>query len=182
MHGPRVRLWPGALVLLIGAVIFAVDQWTKGVALRELAIGEQVPVVGDLLSWRLVFNPGAAFSLGESITPVFTAFQAIVSVGMIVLAPFVRSTWWAVALGLVLGGASGNLYDRLFRPPSFAHGHVVDFIALPNFPVFNVADMSITTAAVLIIIASFAGWELFGPARSTTAQEPRADEEGTTRG
>lgn len=169
VHGrrvPRARLWPGLLVVLLGALVFVLDQWTKTVALDQLAPGERVPVVGDLLSWQLVFNPGAAFSMGESITPVFTLFQALVAFAVLVVAWRLRSWWWAAALGFVLGGASGNLFDRLFRPPSFGHGHVVDFVALPNFPVFNVADMSITTAAVMIVIAAFAGWEAFETRRS----------------
>lgn len=158
------------MVLVIGACVFALDQWAKSVALACLDRGERIPVVGDLVSWQLVFNPGAAFSMGESITPVFTVFQAVVAITVAVLAWRLRSRWWAVALGLVLGGASGNLFDRLFRPPSFGHGHVVDFIALPNFPVFNVADMSITSAAVMICVAAFAGWEAFaGPQRTQKA-------------
>lgn len=170
---PHARLWPGLLVVLLGALVFALDQWTKTVALRQLAPGERIPVVQDWLSWQLVFNPGAAFSLGQSITPVFTLFQALVAIAVLVMAWRLRSLWWAIALGFVLGGAAGNLFDRLFRPPSFGHGHVVDFVALPNFPVFNVADMSITTAAVMIIVAAFAGWEAFEARRS--ASGPAAD-------
>lgn len=146
---------------IIGAVVYAADQWTKNLALSELHPGVAVPVVGDVLSWRLVFNPGAAFSLGTGITPVFTFFQATVSIAVLVLAWRLRSSWWAVALGLVLGGAGGNLHDRLLRPPSFGYGHVVDFIALPRFPVFNVADSAITSAAVMIMIAALLGWEAF---------------------
>lgn len=168
---PRLRWWPGLLVPLVGVVVYAADQWTKNLALAELRPGVPVPVLGEWLQWRLVFNPGAAFSLGTSITPVFTLFQATVSIAVLVLAWRLRSTWWAVALGLVLGGATGNLHDRLLRPPSFAHGHVVDFIALPNFPVFNIADSAITSAAVMIVIAALFGWEAF----RTRAEVARAE-------
>lgn len=166
---PRARLWPGLLVVVIGLVVYAADQWAKNVALTELSPGVPVPVLGDWLRWQLVFNPGAAFSLGTSITPVFTLFQATVSVAVLFLAWRLRSLWWAVALGLVLGGATGNLHDRLLRPPSFGHGHVVDYIALPNFPVFNIADSAITTAAVMIFVAALAGWEAFRTREETAA-------------
>ncbi|MDO5696549.1 MAG: signal peptidase II [Dermatophilus congolensis] len=166
---PKLRWWPGALVIVIGVVVYAADQWAKNVALAELRPGVPVPVIGEVLEWRLVFNPGAAFSLGTGITPVFTLFQAAVSIAVLVLAWRLRSVWWAVALGLVLGGATGNLHDRLLRPPSFGHGHVVDYIALPNFPVFNIADSAITTAAVMILVAAVFGWEAFRTREETAA-------------
>lgn len=166
---PKLRWWPGALVIVIGVVVYAADQWAKNVALAELRPGVPVPVIGEVLQWRLVFNPGAAFSLGTGITPVFTLFQAAVSIAVLVLAWRLRSVWWAVALGLVLGGATGNLHDRLLRPPSFGHGHVVDYIALPNFPVFNIADSAITTAAVMILVAAVFGWEAFRTREETAA-------------
>ncbi|MBO3128930.1 signal peptidase II [Dermatophilus congolensis] len=157
------RLMPGVLVLLIGSVVFVLDQWSKSVALRTLAEGP-VAVIGDWVRFRLVFNPGAAFSVGESITPVFTVFQAVVGLGVFVAAWRLRSMWWAVTLGLVFGGATGNLFDRLWRPPSFGYGHVVDFISVGSFPVFNVADSAITVAAVMIFVAAVAGWEAFSVA------------------
>lgn len=158
---PAARPWPGLLTVLIGAVVIAADQFTKELALRELADGP-IPVIDDWLRWRLVFNPGAAFSLGESITPVFTFFQAAVAVGVLVMAWRLRSVWWAATLGLVMGGAAGNLYDRLFRPPSFGHGHVVDFVSVGTFPVFNVADSAITIAAGLIVVAAVLDMPAFG--------------------
>lgn len=172
---PRMQWWPGLLVPIIGIIVYAADQWAKNLALAELRPGLAVPVVGEVLQWRLVFNPGAAFSLGTGITPVFTLFQATVSIAVLVLAWRLRSLWWAVAMGLVLGGASGNLHDRLLRPPSFGYGHVVDYIALPNFPVFNIADSAITTAAVMIFVAALAGWEAFRT-REETARLARAAE------
>ncbi|WP_246227089.1 signal peptidase II [Propioniciclava coleopterorum] len=109
-------------------------------------------LLGGLLRLQLIFNPGAAFSMGESVTPVFTVISIVALVFVLGrLLPRTRHVGWVVALGLVLAGILGNLTDRIFRPPGFLHGHVVDFLQLPNFAIFNVADMCITFAAVLII-------------------------------
>jgi len=156
--------------------VASLDQWAKHWALASLAPGESRQVSGGLLRFTLVFNPGAAFSLGTSVTWVFTIIMAAVSTGILVTSVRVRSRWWAVALGLLLGGALGNLYDRLLRPPGFAVGHVVDFLQLPNWPVFNVADSAICTAAAMIAVAAVRGLPLGGRGVGD------ADEEGGTRG
>ncbi|MBO0812195.1 MAG: signal peptidase II, partial [Microlunatus sp.] len=92
-------------------------------------------------------------SLGESYTPVFAALAlAALLFVIIVLLPRLRHTGWAVALGLLMAGVAGNLTDRLFRPPGFFRGHVVDFLQLPHWAIFNVADMCVSSAAVLIVI------------------------------
>lgn len=146
-----------AVVLVIGAVVYALDRLTKHWALGNL--DENVPreFVGSVLRLRLIFNPGAAFSLGTGATPLFTLIQAVVSVVVVVAATRVARASWAVALGLVLGGAAGNLTDRLTRPPGFGLGHVVDFLELPNFPVFNIADSAIVAAACLVTLLSLRG-------------------------
>ena len=86
-----------------------------------------------------------------------------------------RSLPWALTLGLLLGGATGNLVDRYLRPPSVGLGHVVDFIALPNFPVFNVADIGVTTGACLIILLSLRGIRADGTRESDASTSPTAD-------
>lgn len=146
-----------ATVLLLGAVVWGLDRLTKTWALAELVPGRRVPLLGDVLQLNLLFNPGAAFSLGTGITPVFTTIQFVVAVACVVAAWWVGSRGWAIALGLVLGGASGNLVDRLTRAPGFGFGHVVDFLELPHWPVFNIADAAICTAAVLIAVTAFRG-------------------------
>lgn len=151
----RPRL--AVLVVTIGALVWAIDQVTKRWALASLAPGEVRPFLGEVLQFALVFNPGAAFSLGTGITPVFTLAMAVVAVAILLALRRLRSFWWALALGLLLGGALGNLTDRLSRPPGFARGHVVDFLMLPHWPVFNVADSSIVTATALIAVAAFRG-------------------------
>ncbi len=169
-----------ALLLGIGLTVWVLDRVTKNWALGTLTPGIREPLLGEVLQLNLLFNPGAAFSLGTGITPVFAFVQFAVSL-LVVLAAFrVGSTAWAVALGLVLGGASGNLFDRLTRPPGFARGHVVDFLELPNWPVFNVADSAICCAAVLVAITAFAGIGFDGTReggdeRSATDPAPRPD-------
>lgn len=152
-----------ARLLLAGIALaaYAVDQTTKQWAVHALA-DRDIPVIGDLLVLHLVFNPGAAFSTGTEFTIVFTAL-AFVAVGVVLwLSRRVASTMWAVGLGFLLGGVAGNLTDRLFRSPGDFRGHVVDFLMLPNWPVFNVADMCINAAAVAIIIQSLRGIKLDG--------------------
>ena len=151
---PRRRT---GLVLAAAALWLALDQLTKYWAERSLTRGESVPVVGELLQWHLTYNSGAAFSLGTSWTGIVTTVASLVSIGIIWQAFRTRSLPWALTLGLLLGGALGNLADRYLRPPSVGLGHVVDFIRLPNFPVFNVADIGVTTAAGLIILLSLRG-------------------------
>jgi signal peptidase II len=129
------------------------DVITKVVAVGRLDPGEPIRLLGGLLTLRLIRNPGAAFSQGEQFTPVF-ATAAILVVGFVIvrLVPRLGHAGWAVALGLLCAGVAGNLTDRLFRAPGVFRGHVVDFLELPYWPVFNVADMCISAAALMIII------------------------------
>jgi signal peptidase II len=134
----------GGLTLDIVSKILVVDRLAPAVPVRLL---------GGLLTLRLIRNPGAAFSQGENFTPVF----AIAAIGVLLyvilkLVPTLGHLGWAVALGLLCAGVSGNLIDRLFRRPGILRGHVVDFFQLPHFAIFNVADMCITAAAVMIMI------------------------------
>ena len=167
-----------AVVLGLGLLVWTLDKLSKEWALRELTPGVVRPLLGEVLQLTLLFNPGAAFSLGTGVTPVFTAIQAIVSVAVVIAAFRVGSAWWAAGLGLVLGGATGNLTDRLTRPPGFGHGHVVDFLMLPNWPVFNIADICINVAAGLIILQTFRGVALDGSRDADADADP--DTEPTT--
>ena len=131
----------------------AVDVVTKSVAVDRLDPQSPVRLLGGLLTLRLIRNPGAAFSQGENITPVFGIAAICVLLFVIFrLVPKIAHLGWAVALGLLCAGVSGNLTDRLFRQPGVLRGHVVDFFQLPHFAIFNVADMCITGAAVMIMI------------------------------
>lgn len=149
----RPRLWP-----LFGAVALvglATDVVTKVAAVTYLEPGVGVPFVGRLLTLRLIRNPGAAFSQGEGFTWVFAVAAVLVLAFVLVrLVPRLGHVGWAVALGLLVAGVSGNLADRLFRPPGPLRGHVVDFLQLPHWPIFNAADVCITTAAVMVVVLS----------------------------
>ena len=153
---PRTRRLVVSLLLLAAVVVLA-DQLTKEWALANLTEGVREPVLGDLLGLTLVFNPGAALSLASGTTWLFTLAALGVSVAILRVAPRLGSRGWAVGLGLLLGGALGNLLDRLLREPGFAVGHVVDFIAYLDWFVGNVADIAIVAAAILIVLLSIRG-------------------------
>ncbi|MGC3954224.1 MAG: signal peptidase II [Propionicimonas sp.] len=136
----------------IAVVGIGLDQATKALALANLDPAEPIRLLGGLLTLQLIRNPGAAFSMGEQFTVVLTGIAIAAMVGVAGwLLPRVRHLGWAVATGCLLAGIVGNLIDRLFREPSPFHGHVIDFLQLPHFAIFNVADMFITAAAVLVI-------------------------------
>ncbi|WP_109474703.1 signal peptidase II [Ornithinimicrobium cavernae] len=145
------------LVLAIAAVWVASDQVTKNIAEDALSDGSTRPFIGELLQFHLTYNPGAAFSMGTGSTGLLTILAVTVCIVIIWNARRLGSLPWAVGLGLLLGGALGNLIDRLTREPGFGKGHVVDFLMLPNFPIFNVADIGITSAAVLIGLLALRG-------------------------
>ena len=132
-----------------------VDQASKRAVLESLSPGQPAEIVGSLVRFNLVFNPGAAFSLGTSMTLALSIFAIVALLACLFIAlRKVRTLSQGLAVGLMMAGISGNLHDRLFRPPGPLLGHVVDFIQLPHFAVFNVADMCITSAAFLIILLS----------------------------
>lgn len=147
------------LVIWIACAAFAYvfDQLTKAWVVATMEIGEVTPVIGELLQWHFIRNSGAAFSIGEDYTWIFTIVMVVVIIGIIIQARRLRSVWWSIGLGLLLGGAAGNLTDRLFREPSFGMGHVVDFIAFPNFAIFNIADSAIVGSVIVICILTFMG-------------------------
>jgi signal peptidase II len=137
-------------IALAGVVL---DVLTKIIAVDRLEPLVPVRLIGGLLTLRLIRNPGAAFSSGENFTFVFAIAAAAVLVFVVVrLAPRIGHVGWAVALGLLTAGVAGNLVDRLFRAPGVLRGHVVDFLQLPHWPIFNGADRCITSAAVLIMV------------------------------
>ena len=157
----------------IAVVGVALDQITKALAIVHLDPAEPVRLLGGLLTLQLIRNPGAAFSMGEQLTVVFTgiAILALVGVGGWLL-PRVRHTGWAVATGCLLAGIVGNLLDRLFREPGPFHGHVIDFLQLPNFAIFNVADMFITAAATLVVWLSLITQVSVAGVRLKQAEKP----------
>lgn len=147
-------LW---LLAVVAAVVVVADQAAKWLALRRLTPGEVHDVVGTWIRLSLIRNPGAAFSLGERSTWLLTIIAVAVLVAIVSVARRLGSTAWAVALGLILGGAIGNLLDRFFREPGFGRGHVVDFIDYFGLFIGNVADIAIVGAAILIAVLSLRG-------------------------
>ncbi|UNX55987.1 signal peptidase II [Georgenia sp. TF02-10] len=160
------------LLLALAGAVAVVDQLTKHLAEARLEPGEIVPVLGDLLGLQLIYNSGAAFSLATGMTWVFTLLSAVVAVVVVRYGRRLGSAGWAVALGLLLGGCLGNLYDRLFREPGFPEGHVVDFISYGGLFVGNVADIAIVAAAALVAVLALRGRELDGT-RAGTEQRDR---------
>ena len=163
------------LVLALVAVGgYALDQISKALVVRVMTEGENVRVLGDVLQWHFVRNPGAAFSFATGLTWVFSLIAAGVVVFVVWFAPRIRSRLWAIVFGLLLGGVLGNLTDRLFREPSFGLGHVVDFIYTPWMmpAIYNVADCCIVVSMVLFMLLSLRGIGLDG--RRTPASEPAA--------
>ncbi|MDX2970937.1 signal peptidase II [Kribbella solani] len=162
------RSWKWTLVFGgVGLVVLLLDQLTKALALAHLTPGEPVNVIGSLLKFNLIRNSGAAFSLGAGYTPYISAVQIIVAIGVVYLSRRLESAGWALAFGLLFGGAVGNILDRIFRAPSPFHGHVVDFLQTPHWAIFNVADMAVTSAAILLVIQTLRGIRLDG------TREPR---------
>ena len=151
--------------LVLGIALFLVflDQLSKFSIEATLDPGESVNILGELLRFTLVYNDSAAFSIGVGATWPLTLISTIAVLAIIWFGPKSKSVIWLVISGLVLGGAAGNLIDRLFREPGFANGHVVDFLQIPfNFPIFNLADSFVVIGVSLAIYRTFRGDDLGG--------------------
>ncbi|WP_075726786.1 signal peptidase II [Corynebacterium aquilae] len=144
-------------MLAIALVVVALDQLSKWLILATQTPGVPTPVIGDFARLYLTFNSGAAFSMGSGHTWIFTLIQAAFVIGVAIASRYITSPANAIGAALIAGGAAGNLIDRLFRAPSFGFGHVVDFISIGNFAIFNVADSAITCGAALLVLLSFIG-------------------------
>ncbi|MGC0364454.1 signal peptidase II [Rhodococcus sp. 27YEA15] len=147
------------LLVLIAVVVLVADILTKVWAVAAVKPGKPIEIIGDVVTFTMVRNPGAAFSMATSMTWILTLVAIGVVVGVIKIGRTLRSPWWALGLGLVLGGALGNLTDRFFRSPGFMRGHVVDFVSVGWWPVFNVADSAIVCGAVLLVVLTLFGFE-----------------------
>ena len=144
------------------AVVF-LDQLTKEIAIANLNDGKVVSVVGEILRFRLAYNDAAAFSMGVGATWVLAIVASVAVLVLLWFGPKSRNYTWTTIAAIVLGGAAGNLVDRLTRPPGFLNGHVVDFISIPfNFPIFNLADSFLVIGVSLAILRTLMGDELGG--------------------
>ena len=173
---PRTRV-----LVAIAVGVFLLDLVTKVVVVATIEPGEDIRVLGGLIYLTQLRNVGAAFSFAEGWTIVFSLIAVVVSVVIVRTARRLFSTGWAVALGLVLGGALGNLVDRIFRAPGFLRGGVVDFLSAfgPDgriWPVFNVADSAIVCGGILGALLALRGIEFdgtrIGTKRAATPSEP----------
>ena len=153
---PRRRL---RLLLAVAAVVLVLDIVTKVLAVKLLIPGQPVPIIGDTVTWTLVRNSGAAFSMATGYTWMLTLIATGVVVGIFWMGRRLVSPWWAIGLGMILGGATGNLVDRFFRSPGPLQGHVVDFLSVGWWPVFNVADPSVVGGAILLVTLSAMGYD-----------------------
>jgi len=154
------------LILIIAALVVLADQLTKLWATSTLQEGTYSSLIGTLLGLQLTYNSGAAFSSLVDATWVFTIIAAVAVVALLWFSRRVGSRWWAVAFGLLLGGAITHLGDRLFRAPSFGQGRVVDFIAYANWFIGNVADIAIFSGALLALALAVVRVPLRGDRRS----------------
>lgn len=182
---PLRKAAAGTLIALLAVLVLAADQFTKHLALENLPYEQPVPVIGDFLIFYLVRNPGAAFSLGEEVTWVFTiALAAVAGVIVWLAATRVKSRLWAVALGLLLGGVLGNLTDRLFREPGFAVGHVIDFINTPWMmpAIYNIADIFIVTMMIGVALLVLVGLHLDGAREARKAEAGDSVEDAAVTG
>jgi signal peptidase II len=183
----RRRIW---IVLICAALALAVDTVSKAVVVANLQDRGPIHVPGGFLNLTLIRNSGAAFSIGEGQTWVFTVIAAAVVFVILRVSRNLRSLPWAIALGLLLGGALGNLSDRLLRSPGVGRGDVVDFLQFPtfplvhyDFPVFNLADTSIVIGGCLMVLLSFLGMQPDGTRHKDlkpadgTAEEPSAEDQ-----
>jgi signal peptidase II len=160
----KVSIRAIAVLAFAAVCVWALDQGVKALVVAHLPYGVSVEALGGLLQLHYVTNPGAAFSFGVNMTWVFSIVAVAVVVAIVVTARRIRTAWWAVMLGMLLGGALGNLTDRLFRPPGFGVGHVVDFIYVPWMmpAIFNIADSFICIAMAFFVVLTLLGVNLDG--------------------
>jgi signal peptidase II len=151
-----------SVLLAVAATVLVCDAITKAIVVAGLSGHQPVRLFSGLLTLQVMRNSGAAFNIGTSMTIVFTAIAAGVIVFILRTARRLRSLPWAITLGLLLGGATGNLADRLLRSPAPLRGYVVDWIELPHWPVFNLADSAIVCGGVIAILLSVRGMRIDG--------------------
>ncbi len=132
--------------------VWVLDLATKIWAVNNLSYKSNIKIIGEFFQLTFVRNSGAAFSFAAGATIFLSIFGLIVMSAILYYSPQITSRGWAVVLGLVLGGILGNLVDRIFREPGLLRGHVIDWMQLPNWPVFNIADTAIVTAAVISMV------------------------------
>lgn len=163
------------VLLAVALTVLVLDVLTKTLVVARLEGYAPIALLGGRLLLQVSRNPGAAFSFAQGATVLFTAVAVAVVVVILRVSRRLYSTGWAVALGLLLGGATGNLVDRLLRTPGIGRGAVVDFIDFRVWPSFNIADSAIVTGGVLAVLLSLRGIEVDGT-RSRGREHPQEPE------
>jgi signal peptidase II len=147
---------------VVATVLYIADQVSKRAAVEHLTGRDDVRVVGEILQLHLTRNPGAAFSLGTGFTVGLSCLAVVATIVVLGVSRKVVDPIWAAGLGALLAGIAGNLTDRMLRDPGPFRGHVIDFLQLPNWPIFNIADISINVGAGLILLQVFRGIRIDG--------------------
>lgn len=148
LHSIRVRTVIAGSAFTIFALDFGSKKWAESFLRNRPAI----KVLGEFLQVTFATNSGAAFSLATNATVFLSSFAIIFAAAILAIARRITSRWWGLVAGLTLGGIAGNLWNRLFSPPGGLHGEVVDWIQLPHWPIFNIADTAVVLAACLVVI------------------------------
>jgi signal peptidase II len=156
---PRRRI---GILLAVAVAVLGLDIASKVAVVANLNTNHPIHVIGSFLQLHLERNPGAAFSFAPGLTIVFSLIAITVVVVILRSSRRIRSLPWAITLGLLLGGATGNLVDRIFRSPGAFRGWVVDWIQVPHWPVFNLADSAIVCGGILAVLLSIRGIRLDG--------------------
>ena len=165
------------LALALFALVYGADQWVKHLVETTMTVGQTITVIDGLLWWRYYLNPGAAFSMGEGSTWIFTLISTVGALVALTLVVRAKTLSWVVLLATLAGGIVGNLHDRLFRAPGFGVGHVVDYISVPNFAIFNIADAAICVSMAAIVLLTFLGYRMDGQ-REVRADKAKKNEVG----
>ncbi len=174
------RVW---LILAIAVAVLAADIITKVIVVAKLSGRPNLHIIGSFLQLTETRNPGAAFSIGgPSTTILFTAIAVGVVIVILRFSQQIRSAGWAVALGLLLGGATGNLVDRIFRSPGPFRGWVVDWIQVPHWPVFNIADSSIVCGGILAVILAMRNVRIDGTRPTSGSSAAAGPQDGAAPG
>lgn len=166
-----------ALVIPILALVYGLDQWVKQLVVTTMEVGQALEVIPGLLSWRFYLNSGAAFSLGQGSTWIFTLISSVAALVVASLIWRAKSLPWLLVLPLLLAGIVGNLHDRLFRPPAFGLGYVVDYISVGSFAIFNIADAAICVSMGLIVLLTFLGLGLDGSREEARPEKNKTEGE-----
>jgi signal peptidase II len=146
----KVRRW--RTLFGVAWAVWIIDLATKIWAVENLSYRSNIKIIGEFFQLTYVRNPGAAFSFASGATVFLSLFSLLVMIAILHYSVKITSRGWAVVLGLVLGGILGNMVDRIFREPGVLRGHVIDWLQLPNWPVFNIADMAIVFAALISMV------------------------------